>query len=103
MCVRYVYTYAVCVLSVFTQTLFLRFFAWTFELFRQYVFYFHFIASLRIRVRTNVMVFNATFNNIPAMLWRSVSGPVLGGSGPNAVLCNTCNVLLCVREQTKSR
>ena len=26
-------------------------------------------------------------------------GPGLGGAGPNAVLCKTCSVLLCVLEQ----
>ena len=29
------------------------------------------------------------------------TGPVLRGEGPNAVLCKTCNALLCVLEQPR--
>jgi len=28
-----------------------------------------------------------------------VTGPVLGGAGPNTVLCKTCSVLLCVQPR----
>ena len=41
-------------------------------------------------------MFNATFNNISVTFWYKTG---FRSCGANAVLCKTCNVLLCVIEQ----
>jgi hypothetical protein len=41
------------------------------------------------------------FNETHIQQINSSAGPALGGVGPNAVLCKTCSVLLCVLEQPR--